>query len=126
MLDMTFTDVVTIRRPKPGTMGVHGRPEYEPVMDGDAPVTIRCGLGEVHGRVVLDVRGAEIEVDKVMKFRPQGKADLVDQDLVVDGAGQAYEVVSIRRNRLAFGAVTYASVDLKRTRIEVQEVGGGE
>jgi hypothetical protein len=125
MLDMTFTEVVTLRRQKPGTMGVHGRPEYEPVMDGLAPLSIRCGIGEAAGRVITDVRGAEVEIDKVMKFRVEGAVNVIEHDIVVDAAGGTFEVLKIRHNRVAFGNISYASADLKRTRIEVQEVGGG-
>lgn len=123
MLDMTFTDVVTIRRQKAGTMGVHGRPEYETVEIADEPVRVRCLIAEPRQRVAATLQGQEIEVDAVLKFRPRGAVTIREQDIVVDEkTGQAYEVLGLNsQGRLGFGSIVYASADLKKTRIEVPE-----
>lgn len=121
MFGTTYTEEVTVRRVKPASMGVSGRPEYEVLRnaDDDTPVVLRC-LVQQRGRVTIDAQQRQIRTDATLLYMPEGVATLRDSDFVVRADGSAYEVVGLETLHGQWGGPAESRVDLVRTAIPVK------
>jgi len=123
MFGFHYDEAVTIRRPKKGTLGVGGRPEYEqPInLDDESSVRILC-LIEERGRVTIDARQREIKTDATMIYSPTAKATVQDGDLIVRSGSRVYEVVGIETVRDQWdSAASESRVDLVKSAYAVKE-----
>jgi len=121
MLDITFRELVTLRRAKAGTRGASNDPVYEIVRDtAEEPLKVRCYI-ERRKRRVFSTAGVEEESDATMLFRATEKADVRAEDLVVDQDGAAYRVNGLETASSLFGSARYRRADLRKTRLKVQE-----
>jgi hypothetical protein len=110
---MDYDDVVTILRPKKGTLGAGGSAAvWEQVLDeDDAPVEVECAFEE-RGRRLVNERGAEVQTDATMNFRGNDPAALEKGDVVVFD-GRAFEILDLQKPRLRGSSGHYAQAGLK-------------
>jgi len=122
MFGFDFDEAVTIRRPKKGTLGIGGRPDYEQLLNADdeSSVRVMCRVEE-KGRITVDARQREIKTDATLIYSPEGRATIQNGDLVVRAGNRAYEVVGIETVKDQWGTAFESRVDLVKTAIPVQE-----
>lgn len=120
MFGLTYTEQVTIRRPKAGTLSIGGRTEYEQVKnEGDeTPVRIACKIQE-RGKVTLNAKQTTIKTDATMLYSPARAAVLKDGDIVVRKDGRAYEIVGMETTAGPWGGTLCSRVDLVKTQLQV-------
>lgn len=118
MLDLTFIDTFTIRRPQSRT----GRNEvtYATVQDGHgAPLQLACRL-ELRRRRVFSTQGVEAESDATLVYRVSVGKEAKPEDLVVCRE-ETFRVIGTSRQRLLFGNAEYSRLDLQKVRTPVPE-----
>jgi hypothetical protein len=119
MFSATYTDLVTIRRPKKTGLGVTGRPEFGALVNADdeTAIVVRCRIEE-RGRLTVDARQAQIRTDATLLYTPEGDARIQDGDFIVRGQG-VYQVVGIELVRAPWGGGFYGRVDLVKSSLDV-------
>lgn len=126
MFGYDYDEAVTIRRPKKGTLGIGGRPDYEQILasDDESAVRILCRVEE-RGRITIDARQKEIKTDATLLYCPSLIATIETGDLIVRSGLRAYEVVGVETLKDQWGQLREARVDLVKTAIGVKEGRNG-
>ena len=115
MFDTIYSDTVTLRRPKVGSLGVNGQPELEAVLDTDGTeLVLRCRF-ESKGRKTIDNRGAEIRTDATLLYRISPTPVLQLEDFVVRKDRTGWKVVDIETQSILFGGAEYGRAGLMKT-----------
>lgn len=101
MLDVTFTDSVTVRRPKAGSRTVSNSVQHEELKDdGGFPLPIRCRI-ERRKRRVHGLEGVELDADATLVYRVDRSPGVKAEDLIYLG-----------RTKEVFRVLTFETVDL--------------
>lgn len=125
MFEEDYEDVVTVLKPKAGTLAVGGVPtEWETLLDDQddpQPVRVECAFSE-RGRRVTDSQGDQIDTDGTLLFRGDDPAALEKGWAVVTEDGRAFEILDLQVERLRGSTGVYGRASLKLRADLPQEV----
>ncbi len=114
MLDVDFKNVVTLRKPRPGSRKNATEVEWDPVLGTDnEPVRIKCRFKR-SGVKNFSLQAGEEQSDATMLFRKTSAKDVLRENLVVDVNGDAYKVLRFREEEDLELSTVYKQVELKK------------
>lgn len=117
MLDVTFTDSVTVRRAKAGSRTVSNSVQYDELKDeGGFPLPIRCRI-ERRKRRIHNVEGAELDADATLVYRKDKAPQLQIEDLIFTKRKEVFRVLTLEEANLLFcGKAVYGRLALQFSR----------
>lgn len=102
MLDVAYTDSVTVRRPKAGSRSVSNSVQYEELKDqGGFPLPIRCRI-ERRKRRVHTVEGVELDADASLVYRKDKSPDLKLEDLIFTNRKEVFRILTFEEVNFLF------------------------
>jgi hypothetical protein len=115
MLDATFVEVVTVRRPI--GRDVKNETTYEEVLDqAGCPLPVKCRFERTRRRTV-DLNGREKTADARMVYRIDRNTEIKPEYLIVTKREEVYSVIGHEDVGLMFGKTAqYGRLSLELTR----------
>ncbi len=117
MFEADYEDVVTVLRPKAGTLAVDGAPAVWEVLldDQDEPQPVQVeGAFSDRSRRIRDASGDQVDTDGTFNFRGNDPAGLQKGDAIVLEDGRAFEILELEIMPLRGSTGSYGQAKLKR------------